>query len=206
MANKVPFFLTGASAKIRVNNLTLAFCTDVQYSIRVAHAAPRVLGTFEASTLEPLSYDVRGQFSVIRYTRELSEFVKPGSAPDGVNRAGNSVGAWGPYSSSPSKIVKDVAASSLIGSVGGMSRADQSFDPAKLHFPMFFDIEIFQKAVDPSGSIQTGMVAKMRNCRLTGTDWRLSKRGVATQVFTFQACYADEDSFMAMVSGIGQLI
>ena len=117
--------------------------------------------------------------------------------PDGLSNKGNGVGAWGPNSGI------DTIAGSLGGnSFGGTSRVDQSFDPSKLHVPLMFDIEIHQK----SANGETGILARLRNCRLTGSDFKLMKRGLAMQTFTFQACYADEDSFNANVSGVGQAI
>ena len=44
MSGMVPFFLTGANAKIRVNGRTMAFCTNVSYSTRVMHKNPKILG------------------------------------------------------------------------------------------------------------------------------------------------------------------
>jgi len=198
MAGQIPFFITGAAAKLKLNGLTLAMCTDVTYSIKVKHAAPHVLGVFEAFTLEPLSYEVSGSFSVIRYTRGLKDFIQEyGKTPDGVSEKGNGVGSWGPSSG-----IDTVAASLGGNSFGGTSRVDQSFDPSKLHTPLMFDIEIHQKTTQG----ETGIIARLRNCRLTSSDFKLMKRGLAMQTFTFQACYADEDSFNAGVSGVGQVL
>jgi hypothetical protein len=203
-------------------------CTDLQYSIRVKHAAPHVLGVFEAFSQDPLSYDVSGAFTIIRYTKKLKEFLSgvggqtglakflgkniskgsaqellygnvPGTAlgttPDGVSSHGNGIGTFGPDNG------MDALVGSMFGNAfGAMSRADQSFDPSKLHVPMMFDIEVQQKAADN----ETGILARLRNCRITGSDFKLSRRGLAVQTFTFQACYADEDSFNAGVSGVGQ--
>lgn len=47
-------------------------------------------------------------------------------------------------------------------------------------------------------------VAKIRNARITKADFSLSKKGIATQRFSFVALYVDEDSFVADFSGQGQ--
>jgi len=47
-------------------------------------------------------------------------------------------------------------------------------------------------------------IAFIRNCRLTSTDFKVSKRGTATQTYTFAAQYLDEDTFVADMSGVGQ--
>jgi hypothetical protein len=203
MAGNQPFFVTGANAKIKVNGVTMALCTDVTYSIRVNHAAPHVLGVFEAFTQEPLTYSVSGSFTVIRYISGLKDFL--GNSPDSVSDLGNGIGTWGP----------EAGVKQLVGSSGldPQTRADQSMDPSKLHTPMAFDIEIQQKANGVSaikqgerlnGQVATGILTLLRGCRITGSDFRLTKRGVAMQTFTFQACYADEDSFKASDSGVGQ--
>ena len=47
-------------------------------------------------------------------------------------------------------------------------------------------------------------VAKIRNARIPKADFSLSKKGIATQRFSFVALYVDEDSFVADFSGQGQ--
>lgn len=219
MSGHKPFFVTGANAKLKVNGKTIAMCTDVSYSVRINHAAPHVLGVYEAFTQEPLSYTVTGSFTVIRYIKGLKDWAGgagdvPGvfgealnvlpsvlgiqkssgviNAPDGTSNQGNGVGSWGPQEG-----IGSIAGTLGIGS---QSRTDQSLDPSKLHVPMMFDVEIIQKA----GRDGSGVLARLRGCRITGSDFRMSKRGVAQQTFTFQACYADEDSFQANDSGVGQ--
>ena len=230
MAGIVPFFITGANAKIRVNTLTLAYATDVQYSIRVEHAAPHVLGVFEAFSQDPLSYKVSGSFSIIRYTRGLKNYIDQtggqsalaqfldknvskgalqgavfgnqnstslGDTPPGVSDKGDGVGAW-----KPNNGIATITGSIAGSTFGGPTRADQSFDPSKLWAPVAFEIEICQTA---AGN-EVGTIARFRGCRLTGSDFKLNRRGVAVQTFTFQACYADEDTFNASASGVGQTV
>ena len=205
MANVIPFFVTGANAKIKVNGKTLAFCTDVQYSVKIRHAAPHILGVYEAFTQEPLAYDVTGSFVIVRYISGMADYVNDGigaNTPADVSNTGNGVGAWGPSSGSGKFI------SSAIGNFSGNTRVDQSMDPSKLHVPQAFTIEIMQKArsTDSRFGVEVGILARLRDCRITGADFRLTKRGIASQVFSFQACYADEDSFSANNSGVGQTV
>ena len=200
----VPFFVTGANAKIKVNGKTLAFCTDVQYSVRIRHAAPHVLGVYEAFTQEPLAYDVSGSFTVVRYIRGLVEYFDGANVPNGPSNIGNGVGSWGPDAGNNGLSVSK-AVSSTIGTFRGTTRADQSMDPSKFHIPQAFNIEVMQKAGSSSQTgFDEGVLARLRDCRLTGSDFRLARRGLASQVYTFQACYADEDSFSAHNSGVGQ--
>ena len=86
-----PFFLTGANAKIKVNGVTLAYCSALSYSVIVNHATPKVLGMYEASSLEPLGYEVTGSFTVIRYIADATELA---GRPAGASDKGNGIGTW----------------------------------------------------------------------------------------------------------------
>lgn len=184
MAGVRPFFLTGANAKIRVNGKTLAYCTNLSYSVKINHATPQVLGMYEASSVEPLSYMVTGQFSIIRYVADVANEVS-GKHPDGTKNHGNGIGNWG---------VDNVSFSNLAD-----GRAYENLNPKKLHQATTFDIEVVQKT---EGKNVTA--SKIRDVRITQADFSLSKKAVATQTFNFTALYADEDSFIADFSGLGQ--
>ena len=221
-----PFFISGANAKIKLNGKTLAFCTDVSYSIQVITQTPKILGMFEGSSVEPLGYSVSGSFTVIRYAKDAAAAV--GSKPKGIagNDAGNGVGNWGGVWGGT---VGDFLARNGVGNDG---RANEALDPSKLAGGTTFDIEIYQKvrtqkrskALDQSlgralsraltvasggtdiGSGATDVigVAKIRNARISQADFRMTKKGVAVQTFNFVALYVDEDSFVADYSGKGQ--
>jgi hypothetical protein len=47
-------------------------------------------------------------------------------------------------------------------------------------------------------------VAKIRDARITASDFQIDKKSTAMQRFSFTALYADEDSFIADFSGDGQ--
>lgn len=181
MSGKKPFFLTGANAKIKVNGVTLAYAVDLAYSIRVEHATPTILGMYEPSSVEPLSYSVTGTFTVIRYVAELQD--KQGKS-SGTSNSGNGAGTWG---RDDGRLLKT------------SGKAYESFVPSKLSTSSSFAIEIFQKY---DGGVMS--VAKIRDARITASDFQLDKKSVATQRFSFTALYADEDSFIADFSGDGQ--
>lgn len=195
MANQKAFFLTGANAKIKVNLRTIAFCTNISYSVTINHDAPILLGMYEGSSVEPLSYVVNGSFSVIRYTAGIpndSGKLNTIETPD----TGNGIGAWG-----PSGLVERVKAGLKIDPSKADGRAYDNLNPAKLSKGTTFDIEIHQKynTGDDAHSI-----AKIRGCRITGTKFDLSNKTLATQSFNFRALYVDEDSFLSDFSGFGQ--
>lgn len=227
-----PFFVNGANAKIKLNGKTLAFCTDLSYSIQVLTQTPKVLGMYEGSSVEPLGYNVSGSFTVVRYVKDISSGVG-GTRPQGIaeNDAGNGVGNWG---SAWGGKLGDFLNRNGAGNDG---RANEALDPSKFSNGTTFDIQIYQK-VDTRGAranqadgvtnalgsvaalLQGGNntdgsggsgpqidfigVANIRNCRITQADFSLSKKGVAMERFQFTALYVDEDSFVADFSGQGQ--
>lgn len=227
-----PFFITGANAKIKLNGKTLAFCTDLSYSIQAPHQTPKVLGMYEGSSVEPLGYTVSGSFTVIRYAKDVSSAVG-GTRPHGVaeNDAGNGVGNWGTVWGGK---LGDFLARNGVGNDG---RAHEALDPSKYQNGTTFDIQVYQKVdkragtTQGPGAIQNAIgglasilqggtnsdgnggsgpdidflgVANIRNCRITQADFSLSKKGAAIQRFNFVALYVDEDSFVADFSGQGQ--
>ena len=187
-----PFFLTGANAKIKVNNLTLAYCTNLSYSVQVNHATPRVLGMYEPTSVEPLSYIVTGSFTVVRYVAEVKNNTK-GKKPKGVDEGGNGIGNWG-----PDGLSKRLASGLSTKATDG--RAYDNLNPSKLDKATGFEIYVFQKLHD--GDLQS--VARIRDARITRADFNIGTRAPATQTFQFTAVYADEDSFLADFSGQGQ--
>lgn len=193
MSGIKPFFITGANAKVKLNGKTLAFCTDLSYSISVAHQTPKILGMYEGSSVEPLGYTVQGSFTIIRYAKDAKANI--GSAPGHVaaNDAGNGAGNWGAAWDSGG------GAFFARNGIGNDGRAHEALDPSKFQNGTTFDIQVYQK----TGKGDVG-VANIRNARITQADFSISKKGVAMQRFTFVALYADEDSFAADFSGKGQ--
>jgi len=186
VAGMKPFFLTGANAKIRVNGATLAYCTNLSYSVTVSHSTPTVLGMYEPSSVEPTGYLVSGTFTIIRYVADVKDEL--GKTPNDTSNTGNGIGNWGVKKSS--KIID------LSGSDG---KVYDNLNPGKLERATGFEIEIFQKTENKNIS-----VAKIRGARITKADFMLAKNSPAAQTFQFTALYADEDSFLADFSGRGQ--
>jgi len=193
MSGVKPFFITGANAKVKVNDKTLAFCTDLSYSVQILTQTPKILGMYEGSSVEPLGYTVSGSFTVIRYAKDAKANI--GAAPGNVagNDAGNGVGNWGKEwgGGNGSFFAKN--------GIGNDGRANEAMDPSKFANSVSFDIQVYQKT--QGGDIG---VANIRNVRITQADFSLSKRGAAIQRFNFVALYVDEDSFVADFSGQGQ--
>ena len=234
MAQKTPFFLTGANAKIKLNGRVIAFATDISYNISVKHASPRVLGRFEVETHQPLAYDVSGSFTIIRYSKDIKDILG-GVAPSDPSPKGNGAGSWGLHSGVDGAIGGALGLPHPSGQFDG--RADEAFIPSRMFQSKMFDIEIFQKVpgaspeVDlgnvagnffsnPLGTMAAGIggnlkdtllggdnqcqIATLQDCRLTAASFILSNKNVARQKFNFVARYAHEDTFLARKSGVGQ--
>jgi hypothetical protein len=172
-----PFFITGANCKIKLNNKTVAFATDLSYSIQIITQTPKILGLYEGSSVEPLGYSVSGSFTVIRYVKNAASNIA--SVPDHVSNKGNGIGSF-------KSNFKD-------------GTNDIQLNPADLSNGSTFDLVVYQKTSD--GVLG---VANIKNARIVQADFSLSKKGLAQQRFSFVALYADEDSFQSQISGTHQ--
>jgi len=114
-----PTFITGANAKINIAGVTVGFCNDVQYQINVKHISTQILGAYESSSIEPVSYSVMGGFSVIRYARGIDSNVP------NLSSSGNGIGS--------------------IGNGSNNNKIHDSFDPSQLKYASFFELVIYQK-------------------------------------------------------------
>lgn len=187
MANLTPFFVTGANCKIKVNGVTLAFATNLTYNVSIPHARPKTLGSYESNSLEPLSYNVDGSFSIVRYIDDLKSRVENagGTAPNGVDRLGNGIGGWTTLNNSPTF-------QKTFGN-GSDGVAHKSLNPASLQDGVTFDIEVYQKT--PDGTYLG--VSRVRNARIVAVQSSIQKRSTMMQSFQFIGQFLDEDSFIA---------
>lgn len=164
MAGKTPSFITGATAKIKVGALTMAYAQDVSYNTTITTIPVEVMGAYEVKSNEPVAYFVDGTLSIVRYTKEAS--AMSGAAADG-----NSVEQWE-------------------NAAGSGGNAGDGFDPARMIASETFDLEIFQKLADAT----TESVGKLRDCRLTRKGGAINKRGILVEQFAFNAILMDNDS------------
>lgn len=196
MAGKLPTFITGAKAKIKINDKTMAFCTDLSYSVQIITQTPKILGMYEGSSVEPLGYSVSGSFTVVRYAKGIKDINGQNSIGGlSENDAGNGIGNWGKAWGG------DILTRNGVGNDG---RPNENLDPSRLSNGTTFDIEVYQKVQTPDGKLDELGVAKIRSVRITQADFNITKKNPAIQKFNFVALYADEDSFVADFSGRGQ--
>jgi len=223
MSGVVPFFITGGNCKIRVNGVTLAFATDLSYKVVINHIPAKLLGVYEADTIEPISYSVSGQFTVIKYISDLKSALNDNGygSPYGVSNEGDGIGS---FTTNLGNNLGSLAGRT-VGNFSGDGAANENLNPSKLSTGQWFDIEIYQKIPvktnRPGESRFIGLVAgqnsditgattefgqdllgisRLRDCRIIGADVTFSKRDVARQTYYFLANYLDEDSFLAMPS------
>jgi hypothetical protein len=164
MAGKTPSFITGATAKIKIGNLTMAYAQDVSYNTTVTTIPIETMGRYEVVSNEPVAYFVDGTLSIVRYTKEAS-------AMNGAAANGNSVEQW---ANTPGQ--------------GGV--AGDGFDPARMIASETFDLEVFQKLA--SGGTES--IGKLRDCRFTRKGGAINKRGILVEQFAFNAILMDNDA------------
>ncbi len=200
MSGVRPFFLTGDKVKIKLNGKTIAFATDFSCSVQIAHQTPHVLGMYEGVSVEPLSYNVMGGFSIIRYVHNAEANIG-GTLPNGVatNDAGNGVGNWGSVWGGGvlNNVISTVGNPFAGGSDG---RANEALDPSKYQTGTSFDIEVYQH--NPNGD-PLGVV-KVRSARISRADFNINKKSHGQDRFELVALYVDGDAYVANPSGTGQ--
>ena len=163
MAGKKAGFVTGANAKIMIDNTTIAYATNVGYDISVQTVPIEGIGRYEVWSNEPVSYSCSGSLSVIRYTKRASA-----SGISKVDQDGNTV--------------EQVAT----GDSGNMA---QHMDPSSLLLSETFDLKIFEKTSDAATEYR---VVEIKDCRLTRRSGNLDKRGVLMDQYTFVGILAGD--------------
>lgn len=187
MAGKKTSLITGSNAKIKINGITLAYATDVQYSLSVQTVPVETMGRYEVLANEPIATIVSGSFAVVRYTKAAGT-AGPGKISGAAN-SGNGVGEWGPQAASPQSA----------GGGGGMA---SHVNPGQLLTATTVDLELYRKSVnDPTDSTGAELFKRIRDCRLTSMAGSVNKRGILMEQFSFVAELIDDDSFEAQPSG-----
>ena len=163
MAGKQAGFITGANAKIMIDNSTIAYATNVNYDINVQTVPIEGIGRYEVWSNEPISYSCNGSLSIIRYTKRAKT-----SGISKVNANGNTIDQV------------------ETGTAGSMA---QHMDPSKLLLSETIDLKIFEKTDDAATEYR---VIEMKDCRLTRRSGNLDKRGVLMDQYTFVGILAGD--------------
>lgn len=174
MAGKKPSFITGANAKIKAGNLTLAYAQDVNYATTVDIIPIETMGRYEAVTNEPVGYRVEGTLNVVRYTK-IAQANQMTAAAVG----GNGLGKWN-------------------FSTGGVG--SEHINPGELLASQTWDLEVFQK-YDDGGQTKSQIVIKIKDCRFRTKGGAINKRGILVESFSFVGILGEDDSFSVSNSG-----
>lgn len=175
MAGIKPTFITGAKAIVRVYGKALAFCSDVSYNVNVQHIPVEALGIFEIISNEPVSYNVDGTFSVIRYAKVEGQ-VNP------LQNFANALNEGDIPSNTASGIV-DESGNSL----------KQHIDPAQIINSTTFDMEVMEKnGTDGGTEVDNQTFFKITDCRITRRGSSLNKRGLLVDNYAFVGILASD--------------
>lgn len=169
-----PGFITGANAKIKAFDETMAYCSDVSYNVTVQTIPVESMGKYEVHSNEPVGYTVDGTFSVIRYTKRAKD----------------------------SKIAKvNGSAGNAPSEIGdGSANMAEHMDPRAMLQSETFDLEIYEKG---PGITDEQEVFRVQDCRLTRRGMTLNKRGVMVDNYAYVGivAYDTDDSYNVGPSG-----
>ena len=183
MAGKLPTFVTGANAKIKLGGKTFAYCSDVSYNIAVDVVPIETMGRYEAVTLEPVNYTIAGDLSVVRYTKIAGAAAMPGTAANG-NGLGN------------------------VDLGGNGAKGSHHFDPGNMLVSKTWDLEVYQKtqaaptaAGGLAATLESEKIITIRDCRFTRKSAGINKRGILVDRLSFMGILGDDESYDASYSG-----
>ena len=182
MSGKIPSFITGANAKIKVGGKTFAYAADVSYNVSIDTIPIETMGRYETVSNEPVNYSVGGSLSVVRYTA-----IAAADCITSANSAGNGLGA--------------------VNYTTGGNGAD-AINPGNILLSQTWDLAVYQKtqsAATSGGAVATTVQGSefitITDCRFTRKGSSLNKRGILVDQLAFVGILAMDDSFTASSSG-----
>jgi hypothetical protein len=182
MPGKKPNLVTGANAKIKIGTKTVAYATELQFSVNTEALPIEVIGAYEARGHEPVALYVEGSFKILRYAnpKEIADAVN-GSNITGISdvpgNTNNGIGQWGGNG------VNDAGLSAHI-------------KPAELLLSTTTNIEVFTSVrKDVVSDTLSNYLFKIHDVRITRASGSLSKREILEETFTFKALRFSDNSF-----------
>jgi len=154
-----PGFIHGANARVKLDNLTLAYCTDLNYTIDMATVPIEAIGSYEVKAYEPIAYSVSGSFSVIRYTKHIQ--------PTKGKNTGNPAVALG-----------------NTNKVGTQLNPGQVLSSSTFDMEIF---QVNSITASDTSTVDDNTTFKLTDCRVTRRASSLNKRGVMVDSYTFVA-------------------
>jgi hypothetical protein len=175
MAGVKPTFVVGARAKIRLDNKTVAFATNVNYTIDVTHVPVECLGAYEVIAYEPVGYRVSGTLTIVRYTANRNT---PGVEETTDN--GNSVFAMGDPSHT--------------------ARVPAAFNPGNLILSETFDIDVYDRRDGNKAGIEQKF-ANVQDARFERRGGGLNAKGLLEEQYSFNGILFNDDAATVSKSG-----
>ena len=170
-----PTFVVGARAKIRIDSKTLAFASNVNYTIDVAHLPVDVLGAYETIAYEPVGYKVSGTLTVVRYTAN-------GNMPQGAaTQEGNSVFKMGTAAAG----------------------APAAFNPGNLLLSQTFAVVVYDRR-DGNAAHDGQQFVTINDARFERRSGGVNARGLLEEQYSFNGILLNDDAATVSASGPNQ--
>jgi hypothetical protein len=175
MAGIKSTFVVGARAKVKIDSKTLAFATNVNYTVDVAHIPVEVLGAYEVVAYEPVGYRVNGTLTIVRYTANGNT-----TRTDGANADGNSV--------------------FKMGDSANAARAPAAFNPGNLILSETFEIEVYDRR-DGTKANDGQKFVTIHDARFERRSGGLNAKGLLEEQYSFNGILMHDDAATVSKSG-----
>jgi hypothetical protein len=162
MAGQLPSFLNGSNVQIKIGEVVVAFCQNLNFTKSMQNVAITSIGSYSTQAQEPTMFFCSGSMTITRYS---SKSLNGGEG--GFNRtSGNNKRTL------PDQL-KQAPAQDSSGLRDGNSLVDAvSFNPRKILISSTFDIDVYERGVDGAtgNHSNAGNFLKytLKDCRLTG--------------------------------------
>lgn len=176
MAGQTPTFVVGARAKIQIDSKTLAFASNVNYTVDVAHLPVDVLGAYETIAYEPVGYKVSGTLTVVRYTANANKGSAPGT---GDGKDGNSVFKMG---------------TSAAG-------APAAFNPGNLLLSQTFAVVVYDRRDGDPAKGAAQQFVTINDARFERRTGGVNAKGLLEEQYSFNGILLSDDAATVTASG-----
>ena len=176
MASKLASFMSGAQLVIYIGGVKAAFAQGISFQESMDNVPVGGIGSFSYHAIEPLRYSASGSITITRWSKKLADSIKASAAKDtptpqpGVPRPIQNAGA-----------LDNRDGNSLLDGV--------AFNPVKLLASSTFDIHVYSKLPDATGSTeqfsQMDPVYTLKDCRMSGYSFGFNPASLLQEGVTF---------------------
>jgi hypothetical protein len=179
MAGQLPSFLSGSNVEIVIGGVTVAFAKNLSVSRNMSVIPVQSIGSYSTQALEPTMFSANGSLTITRYSSKVL-----GGGTSGFNRTTNANKRTLPEQ------MRKAAAQDGSGLRDGNSIIDAvSFNPRKTLISSTFDIEVYERGVDPLTGAHTtvgqNLLYTMKDCRLTNFSFSFAVGSLLEENTTF---------------------